>query len=57
MQPRSLKSPGHIYVRNIIPLPVSIIPTLKYYIRNIARKPRFFLLVGTVLASPGTCTT
>jgi hypothetical protein len=41
-----VRSPGHVYIRNTIPLPVSVVPTLKYYIRNIAQKPRpSFLLI------------
>jgi hypothetical protein len=31
-----------VYVRNTIPLPVSVVPTLKYHIRNITRKSTSF---------------
>jgi hypothetical protein len=43
----SLRSPSYIYIRDIIPLPVSIIPTLKYHIGNSARKlrPSFFPII------------
>jgi hypothetical protein len=40
----SLRSPGHKRVRNIIPLPVSVAPTLKYYIGNIVQGPRLSFL-------------
>jgi hypothetical protein len=38
----SLRSPSHVRVRNNIPLPVSVAPTLKYHIGNIAQKLRLF---------------
>jgi hypothetical protein len=39
----SLRSPSHVCVCNIIPLPVNIIPTLKYHIKNIAGRLISFL--------------
>jgi hypothetical protein len=38
----SLRSPSHVCVRNTITLPVSVVPTLKYHIRNIAQRLWFF---------------